>query len=135
MSIDAERLSVSPAPIGHSHSRFRHGLADATRSVGPPFVLGVVAVTIFASSIGLLLTHVLEHSAIVRLDVHLAETLEASRTPLLNTLTGIGTFFADPIPVATFWLLAVVITAVTLRNWRAPMLFMVAIGGEKISYY
>jgi undecaprenyl-diphosphatase len=53
----------------------------------------------------------------------------------LTTLTGIGTFFADPLPVAGFWLLAVVITAVALRHWRPPMLFMIAIGGEKLSYF
>ena len=114
---------------------FRHGLADMIRHLGPPFVLGVVFVTIMASIVGLLLTHVLENSALVRFDVRLANTLEASRTPMLITLTGIGTFFADPLPVAVFWLLAVVITAVALRHWRPPMLFMVAIGGEKLSYY
>ncbi|MEO5841726.1 MAG: phosphatase PAP2 family protein [Acidimicrobiales bacterium] len=117
------------------HGRFRRGLADATRHAGPPFVLGVIAVTIVASAVGLLLTHVLENSALVRFDVRLADTLAANRTPTLTTLTGIGTFFADPIPVAGFWLLAVVISAVALRHWRPPMLFMIAIGGEKLSYF
>jgi len=115
--------------------RFRHGVADATRHLAPPFVIGVVSVTAFASVVGLLLTHVLEHSAIVRFDVRIAEALEASRTPRLTTLTGIGTFFADPLPVAGFWLLAVIISAVALRHWRPPMLFMIAIGGEKLSYF
>jgi undecaprenyl-diphosphatase len=113
----------------------RHGLADMTRHLAPPFVLGVASVTIVASIVGLLLTHVLENSALVRFDIRLENTLAASRTPRLTTLTGIGTFFADPLPVAVFWLLAVVISAVALRHWRPPMLFMIAIGGEKLSYF
>jgi undecaprenyl-diphosphatase len=117
------------------HGRFRHGVADAVRHLGPPYVLGVIAVTIVASAVGLLLTHVLDHSALVDFDVRLAETLADHRTSTLTKLTGIGTFFADPIPVAGFWLLAVIISAVALRHWRPPMLFMVAIGGEKLSYF
>lgn len=113
---------------------FRHGFADMARVSAPTFVLGVVAVTVVASAVGLLLTHVLDSTAIVRFDVDLASSLEGSRTPRLTTLTGIGTFFADPLPVAGFWLLAVVVSAVALRNWRPPMLFMIAIGGEKLSY-
>ena len=105
-----------------------------TRHSAPTFVLGVVSVTIVASIVGLLLKNVLDNSALVRFDIRLANTLEASRTPRLTTLTGIGTFFADPLPVAVFWLLAVVISAVALRHWRPPMLFMIAIGGEKLSY-
>src|SRR5687767_5517740 len=104
------------------------------RHSAPPFVLGVLCVTIAASIVGLLLTHVFENSALVRFDVRLENTLEASRTPLLTTLTGIGTFFSDPLPVAVVWLLAVIISAVALRHWRPPMLFMIAIGGEKLSY-
>jgi undecaprenyl-diphosphatase len=115
-------------------SRFWHGFADMARSLAPPYVIGVVLVTAVASIVGLLLVHVLDNTAIVRFDVRLADSLEASRTPWLTTLTGIGTFFADPLPVAGFWLLAVVVSAVKLRHWRPPMLFMVAIGGEKLSY-
>ena len=122
------------AARGADGGSFRHGFADMARGSAPPFVLGVIAVTIVASAVGLLLTHVLENSALVRFDVDLANTLEANRTPRLTTLTGIGTFFADPLPVAGFWLLAVVVSAVALRNWRPPMLFMIAIGGEKLSY-
>ncbi|HUP71792.1 MAG TPA: phosphatase PAP2 family protein [Acidimicrobiales bacterium] len=104
------------------------------RVSAPTFVLGVVAVTIVASAVGLILTNVFEDSALVAFDIDLSNTLEASRTPLLTTLTGIGTFFADPLPVAGFWLLAVVVSAVLLRSWRPPMFFMIAIGGEKLSY-
>jgi membrane-associated phospholipid phosphatase len=112
----------------------RRGLSEMVREAGPPFFLGVIAVTIVASAVGLLLKHVVENSALVRFDIRLADTLEANRTELLDRLTGIGTFFSDPLPVAVVWLLAVVVTAVTLRNWRPPMLFMIAIGGEKLSY-
>jgi len=114
--------------------RVRRGLSEMVREAGPPFFLGVIAVTIVASAVGLLLKHVVEDSALVRFDIRLADSLEANRTDLLDRLTGIGTFFSDPLPVAVVWLLAVIVTAVTLRNWRPPMLFMIAIGGEKLSY-
>ena len=117
-------------PIG-----FRHGVANAVRDVGPRFLAGVVSVMIVASAIGLLLTHVFEHSALVRLDVRLDNTLAAHRTPRLDSLTGIGTFFADPLPVATALLLAIVIAACVVRHWRAPVFLAVAVGGEKLSYY
>ena len=90
---------------------------------------------IVASAIGLLLTHVFEHSALVRLDIRLDNTLASHRTARLNTLTGVGTFFADPLPVATALLLAIVITACVVRHWRAPLFLAVAVGGEKLSYY
>ena len=90
---------------------------------------------VVASAIGLLLTHVFEHSALVRLDVRLDNTLAANRTPRLNRLTGIGTFFADPLPVASALLLALVIVTLVVRHWRAPMFLAFAVGGEKLSYY
>ena len=115
-------------------SRMRHGLGEMFRRVGPPFVLGIVFVTAVSSAVGLILVHVAESSALVRFDVRLEDTLEANRTALLDRLTGVGTFFADPIPVAVVWLLAVIATAVKFRHWRPPLFFMVAIGGEKLSY-
>lgn len=105
------------------------------RRVGPPFLIGIIVVTAIASAIGLLLVHVLDHSALVRFDVHLEDTLEANRTAFLDKATGVGTFFADPLPVATVWLLAVIVTAVKFRHWRPPLFFMIAIGGEKLSYF
>jgi membrane-associated phospholipid phosphatase len=145
MTTEAELVASSPVnkartvadrpSVGGSHrGGFLHGFADMARTCAPTYVLGVIAVTIVASAVGLVLTDVVENSALVAFDVDLAKTLEESRTPRLTTLTGIGTFFADPLPVAGFWLLAVVVSAVALRNWRPPMLFMIAIGGEKLSY-
>ena len=84
-------------------SRMRHGLGEMFRHVGPPFVLGVVLVTAIASAVGLMLVHVFDNSALVRFDVRLEDTLEANRTAFLDTATGVGTFFSDPIPVAVVW--------------------------------
>jgi undecaprenyl-diphosphatase len=122
---------------GHEASvlaRAKHGFGQMVRHVGPPFFIGIFFVTAISSIVGLLLTNVIEHSSIVRFDVWLEDTLEANRTATLDKLTGIGTFLADPIPVAFVWLLAVIVTAVIFRHWRPPLFFMVAIGGEKLSY-
>jgi undecaprenyl-diphosphatase len=115
-------------------TRARHGFREMVRRVGPPFLISMVVITAAASAGGLLLTHVIENSALVRFDIRLEDTLEANRTETLNSLTGIGTFFADPLPVAVVWFAAVVVTAVVFRHWRPPLFFMVAIGGEKLSY-
>ena len=119
-----------------SHSsRMHRAVSEIGRQLGPPFFLGVVLVMIVASAIGLLLTHVFEHSALVRLDIRIDKTLEANRTPRLTHLTGLGTFFADPLPVATALFLAVVITSIAVRRWRPPFFLMFAVAGEKLSYY
>lgn len=123
--------SVDDRPVGE---RMRHGFGDMVRHAGVPFVVGVLFVTAIASAIGLLLVHVVDDTPLVRFDVRLEDTLEANRTALLDTLTGIGTFFADPIPVAVAWFAAVIVTAVMFKNWRPPLFFMVGIGGEKLSY-
>jgi undecaprenyl-diphosphatase len=115
-------------------SRAKHGLGQMVRHVGPPFFIGLFVVTAVASVVGLVLKHALEDSALVRFDIWLEDTLEANRTATFDTLTGIGTFFADPLPVAVVWFLAVIVTAIVFRHWRPPLFFMVAIGGEKLSY-
>jgi hypothetical protein len=67
-------------------------------------------------------------------DVRLEKSLEAGRTARLDSWTGVGTFFADPITVASLWLLAIVVIAIVARRSRPPMFVMFAIGGEKLSH-
>jgi len=112
----------------------RATLAEIIRTVALPFVLLMVTVIAVASSIGLLLTHTLADSRLVHWEQHLASRLEAGRTPRLTSATGVGTFFADPIPVAVVWVAAVLIFAVVTRHWRPPVFIMMAVGGEKLSY-
>ncbi|HEV8296791.1 MAG TPA: phosphatase PAP2 family protein [Acidimicrobiales bacterium] len=110
-------------------------LVEVLRTVGLSFLAWLVAMTAVMSAIGLLLTHVLDHTAIVRFDERFAHTLADGRTHTLDRLTGMGTFIADPIPVATLWLLLVIAATIATRNWVAPAFPMIAIGGEKLSYF
>jgi undecaprenyl-diphosphatase len=110
-------------------------VGEVTRTVGPPFLIGIALTVAIVSTIGLLLTHIFDQSWIGHLDSRLATSLEAHRTPRLTSLTGKGTFFADPLTVASLWALAVLVVTVVERRWRPPLFIMVAIGGEKLSYY
>jgi undecaprenyl-diphosphatase len=140
----AESLSPTSSATGRTYqhveqsdsvlARAKHGFGQMLRHVGPPFFISMFVVTAVASAVGLVLKDVVDDSALVRFDVWLVETLEANRTATLDTLTGVGTFFADPLPVAVVWFIAVIVTAVVFRHWRPPLFFMVAIGGEKLSY-
>jgi undecaprenyl-diphosphatase len=113
----------------------RSGVVEILRSVGRPWIVDLLGMFVLMSAVGLVLTHVLDHTFIVHLDEHLARSLADGRTPRLDRLTGMGTFVADPLPVATLWALVVIVAAVTTRHWVAPLFPLLAIGGEKISYF
>ena len=125
---------VDPTTL-EEHKGFKAGVAEVVRTVGPPFFIGVAVMVAIVSTTGLLLTHVFDQSWLGHLDVRLAKSLEAHRTTRLTSLTGKGTFPADPLSVASLWLLAVIVVSFVERHWRAPFFIMVAIGGEKLSYY
>ena len=118
----------------HPVGGFRAAVTEIVHTVIPPFILAMAATIAVASAIGLLLTHVLNDSGLVHWEERLVESLEANRTPRLTSLTGAGTFIADPIPVAVLWGLSVVVVSITTRRWRPAMFIMVAVGGEKLSY-
>jgi len=134
-STPTSSTAAAAAPPAKEHKGFKAGVGEVVRTVGPPFFIGVAVMVVLVSTTGLLLTHVFDQSWLGHLDVRLAKSLEAHRTPRLTSLTGKGTFPADPLTVASLWLLAVIVVSFVERHWRAPFFIMVAIGGEKLSYY
>lgn len=98
------------------------------------YVAHVLVVAAVASVIGLVLTHLLEHSSLVSFDRRVVHDLAEARTHTLDRLTGWGTLPADPIPVAIVWLGGVALTALRTKHWRVPCTIMLAVGGEKLSY-
>jgi undecaprenyl-diphosphatase len=112
----------------------RSRVGEIIRTAGLPWLGWLLVMITVMSAVGLLLTHVLDDTALVHFDVRTAQHLADSRTPRFDTLTGAGTFIADPISVATLWLIAVVAAAWITRSWVAPAFILGAIGGEKLSY-
>ncbi len=114
-------------------------LVEVSRGmVARRFVVWLVAVLTtvgIASAIGLLLTEAFDGSAVVRLDERIASRLASGRTGTGDTLTGIGNVFADPIPVAVLWFVAMVVAWRVFRTWAAPLVVLSGVGGEKLSYY
>jgi membrane-associated phospholipid phosphatase len=123
-------MSVTvPAVVGPDRVRSRNArLAIA--------VLAALAVTVgVVSTVGLLLTHVFQSSWLVDADGRMAHALADHRTPFLDRATGWGTLFADPVPVALLWAGSMGVIYLLLRRW-APVLFvLLAVGGEKTSYF
>lgn len=99
------------------------------------FVERVLLTVVLCSALGLLLTHVLDHTALVRADRSFVHHLADGRTETWDRLTGWGTLPADPIPVACVWALVVIAAAWITRRWPAPVFVLLAVGGEKLSYY
>lgn len=127
--------SVQPTDVEceRGSATFR-GAKEIVRELRIPFFGGLGAVTLAAAVGGWFVRYIIDDTAIVRFDVRLAETLERERTATLDDVTGIANFFADPIPVAVLWALGMVIAGFVFRHWRGPLLFMVTVGGEKLSY-
>ena len=121
-----QATSTDPRPV-----RLRQVLAPGFAA----FLARVVVMVLVFGAIGLVLTHVLDGTALVREDRSLVHRFADARTPTLDRLTGWGTLLADPIPVAVVWAATVAFTAWYTRRWLAPMLVMLSVGGEKLSYF
>lgn len=79
---------------------------------------------------GLLLTHVLNHSALASNDQSVSRWFAAQRTPTLNSLTHVGSMLSDtPTAIAVT---AVLVVALRLwrRRWRESAAIVTAIVGE-----
>jgi membrane-associated phospholipid phosphatase len=85
--------------------------------------------------LGVWLTHSLMHGWVGRTDDAIERQLLAGRTPFWNTITNIGTQFAEPINVEVALVLLVIGLAVKTRNWIAPTFLAVTVGIESGIYF
>jgi membrane-associated phospholipid phosphatase len=111
---------------------------SAPAHTSPPEIVAALAVAaaLFVALwvVGWLLTDPLADSAIVEWDVRVVESLADNRTDLLDTLTGIGTFVGDTVPVSVLWVLAMIIGWRWTRSWLPPLFVLITVGTEKLIY-
>jgi membrane-associated phospholipid phosphatase len=96
--------------------------------------LGAVAVFIVVALPGLLLTRVLDGSALARADARGDTWLAGHRSAGLNTVTYWVTLLAETLTVALAALIAVVALALALRRWREPLFLALAVAGEVLLF-
>ena len=128
-SVDAPPGALDTSPWANADRR--RVAARVVRS----WAAAVAIVVAIMSACGLLITHALADTSLGRLDRRVALHLFASRTARLDRFTGWGTFPADPIPVAVIWVSAMAIAYVLIRRVEAPLFILLAVGGEKTSYF
>jgi membrane-associated phospholipid phosphatase len=127
------RATPSPAATAGPHPR-RAELAHTVRERGAAVVLLLSALFALTCAAGLLVTDVLDDSALVRWDVDAVRDLAAHRTDAWDTATGVTLVFSDTIPVAVLLVVGVVGLAWATRDWVAPVFLALAVGGEKLVY-
>ncbi len=125
---------VTTAGRGAHPDGWRHELGEEAKTVGPRFLAWLVGLVVVVSALGLLLTRAFDDNALLRLDLRIARSLEAGRTPRLDDLTALGTRIADPIPVAVVWFGAMLVLGLVVRRWGPPVFMLVCVGGEKLTY-
>lgn len=104
----------------------------AVQVARPVILLALVLFSITAST-GLLVVHGLE-TTVGRWDAEVEQDLAGSRTALLDTFTGAGTWLAETMVVAGLTVLVVVLAAAVTRSWRAPTFLALCVIGEKAVY-
>jgi membrane-associated phospholipid phosphatase len=115
----------SPADrLGHRLAG--HHPASVAAMVG---VAGAAVLTTLMLGIGLLVTSVLSHGPVGRLDRSVDRWFADQRAPGLNDVTAYGSSAANTETVV--FIAAVVVVLVALRrHWRAPVLLAVGLGAE-----
>jgi membrane-associated phospholipid phosphatase len=99
-----------------------------------PLTLSAVLLTGVLTMAGLWLTHVGEDGAIARWDLDVEQRLVEARTDLLDSLTKIGTFLSETVPVLVVLLIAIALAWRSSSVVAAPAFLAVAVGGEKLIY-
>jgi membrane-associated phospholipid phosphatase len=104
--------------------------APLTRGSAVRLVTGGLVLYIALAGIGLLLTHVLAGSWVVREDQRVSRWFAAHRTPTLDTLTHYGTLLSETITAIVLTVVLVVVLRWWLGRWRESIGVAVAILGE-----
>lgn len=79
---------------------------------------------------GLLLTHVLNHSAVARDDQSVSRWFAGQRTPTLNSLTHLGSMLSDTATAIAVTAVLVVALRLWRGRWRESAAVVIAIVGE-----
>jgi membrane-associated phospholipid phosphatase len=100
-----------------------------------PLTVVAVVLVVALSVTGLVLTHALDDSGIVRWDLHVENWFVDHRTPLLDGLARAGTWFAETFVVPVVLAIAIVVAWRLSSRVAAPIYLVAAVGGEKLIYF
>jgi undecaprenyl-diphosphatase len=110
--------------------RRRAEAAPLTRGSAVRLVASGLVLYLALAGVGLLITHVLARSWLVRTDQRVSRWFAARRTPTLDTLTHYGTLLSDTITAIVLSVVLVLVLRWWLGRWRESIGVMVAILGE-----
>jgi membrane-associated phospholipid phosphatase len=108
----------------------RPGWIGEIRRDGPRLIGGAVAVYAFLAVVGLILTRLIEHSALARTDTQVSRWFFEQRTPTLNTVTHYGCMLSDTNTALALTFVLVVGLRLWLGRWRESVAIFVSICGE-----
>src|SRR3954452_8229542 len=111
-------------------ARGRAEAAQLTRGSAVRIFAGGLVLYLALIAVGLTITHVLSDSALVRADRAVSVWFAGHRTPLLDTLTHIGTLLAETYTAIALSVVLVLVFRRWLGRWRESIGVLVAILGE-----
>lgn len=108
----------------------RAEVAPLTRGSAVRLVASGVVLYLALAGVGLLITHVLAQSGLVRNDQRISRWFASHRTPALDTLTHYGTLLSDTVTAIALSVVLVLLLRWWLGRWRESLGVAVAILGE-----
>src|SRR5689334_17384338 len=111
----------------------RHGVRAVALGAGLPLLGAALAIIGVMWLCGTLLVNG-SFPALTRFDTSVSEWFVSRRTPLLDTLTHVGTAMADTVVALIVAAVAVVALRWWLGRWREPLVVVVAIVGELLIF-
>jgi membrane-associated phospholipid phosphatase len=108
----------------------RSEAAPLTRGSAVRLVGAGILLYLALAGVGLLITHVLRDSWLVRTDMQVSQWFAAHRTPTLNTLTHYGTLLSETYTAIALSIALVLVMRWWLGRWRESIGVAVAILGE-----
>lgn len=123
-----------PAADGSGERVWRDDAGVVARRVLPPLALTLVVLVAATTAAGLLLTRVLDHTAVADADVDAVRWLAERRTPALDIVTTVVTWTSNTVFVLVVMVAGAAVAAWATRRWVASVFLLAAVGGEKLAY-
>jgi undecaprenyl-diphosphatase len=129
--VDVGEDAGTPASPSDREAGWRGEAELVARRIGVPMLVAIAALTALGTGAGFAVT---ELWGVDAWDLGVSRDLAAGRTPGWDALARAGAFPAHTVTVAVLWAGAMAVAAWRTRHWAVPVLLLVAIGGEKLTY-
>jgi membrane-associated phospholipid phosphatase len=125
----AASSKIHPEP-----DRSRPGVPGSAGRIALNVVAGGTGITLVILGLGLLITHLLQHSAAMRADLRAERWLAAHRSPVLDHLTLAATWLAETPMAIAVAIVAFLGLRLWLGRWRESWVIAVAVLGELCTF-